>query len=144
MALAEAGVPCEVVPGVSSSLAAPLLAGIALTHRGVADSFCVVSAHPQHAGQLPAMPAWEPRRTLVVLMGVQTAPAWLQQLRDLGWPDDVPIAFVTAASWAESDVWTSTLGTAMSDIATHGLRSPSVAILGHVVGLRSAILGGRA
>lgn len=141
IALGEQGIACEVVPGVSSSLAAPLLSGIPLTHRGLADSFCVVSAHPQHAGQVPAMPPWEPRRTLVVLMGVQTAPAWLAQLLDLGWPGDLPVAFVHAASWVDAAVWTTTLGEAIGDIERRGLHSPAVAVLGHVVDLRATIAG---
>ncbi len=136
LALAEAGVPCEVVPGVSSSLAAPLLAGIPLTHRGVADSFCVVSAHPQHEGQRPAIPPFEPRRTLVILMGVHTLPHWLPQLRALGYPGDLPIAFLMHASWPQARAWQSTLATCEADIAVHKLSAPAVAVIGNVVALR--------
>ncbi len=139
LALAAAGVPCEVVPGVSSALAAPLLAGIPLTHRGVADSFCVVSAHPQHAGQLPAIPPYAPRRTLVVLMGVHTLPQWLPELAAQGYPGALPIAFVMHASWPQARAWQSTLADCVADIAVHGLTAPAVAIIGHVVDLRTEL-----
>ncbi len=139
LALAAAGVPCEVVPGVSSALAAPLLAGIPPTHRGVADSFCVVSAHPQHHGQLPAFPPFEPRRTLVVLMGVHTLAQWLPQLEALGYPGTLPIAFVMHASWPQARTWQSTLATCAADLATHVLTAPAVVVIGHVAALRERL-----
>ncbi len=137
LALAAAGVPCEVVPGVSSALAAPLFAGIPLTHRGLADSFCVVSAHP--AEQLPALPPFDPRRTLVILMGVHTLPRWLPELREQGYPGDLAIAFVMHASWPQARAWQSTLERCEADLATHLLTSPAVAVIGHVVTLRNRL-----
>ncbi len=139
LALAAAGVPCEVVPGVSSSLAAPLLAGIPLTHRGLADSFCVVSAHPQHEGQLPDIPPFSPRRTLVILMGVHTLSQWLPQLHALGYPETLPLAFVLRASWPQARAWQSTLGRCLVDLEQHALASPAVAIIGEVVSLRDRL-----
>lgn len=139
LALAQVGVPCEVIPGVSSALAAPLLSGIPLTHRGLADSFCVVSAHPQHEGQLPAIPPYDPRRTLVILMGVQTAEVWLQQLEIQGYPRDLPLAFAKHASWPEAQTWTTTLGNFPQDLLLHPLTAPAVAIIGHVVSLRNSL-----
>ena len=139
LALADAGVACEVVPGVSSSLAAPLLAGIPLTHRGVADSFCVVSAHPQHEGQLPAIPPYEPRRTLVVLMGVHTLPDWLPQLAAQGYPGDLPMAFAMHASWPQARTWQTTLAQCAADLADHVLKAPAVVVIGHVVALRDKL-----
>ena len=136
LALAAAGVPCEVVPGVSSALAAPLLAGIPLTHRGVAESFCVVSAHPQHEGQAPALPPFEPRQTLVVLMGVHTLPNWLPHLRALGYPGDLPIAFVMHASWPQARAWDATLDTCEAAMAENPVTAPAVAVIGRVVALR--------
>lgn len=137
LALAAAGVTCEVVPGVSSALAAPLLAGIPLTHRGLADSFCVVSAHPQEHGRLPALPPWDARRTLVILMGVHTLPHWLEGLRLQGFPEDVPLAFVIRASWPDARAWQTTLAHCLADAAREDLTSPAVAVVGRVVALRA-------
>lgn len=139
LALAAAGVPCEVVPGVSSSIAAPLLAGIPLTHRGVAESFCVVSAHPQPEGQAPAIPPFDARRTLVILMGVHTLAHWLPHLRALGYPADLPIAFVMHASWPQARTWQSTLVNCEADVATNPLSAPAVAVVGYVVALRDRL-----
>ena len=135
LALAAAHVPCEVVPGVSSALAAPLLAGIPLTHRGLAESFCVVSAHPQQPGQSTALPPFEPRRTLVLLMGVQTLPNWLPQLRALGYPGDLEVAFVMHASWPEARVWAATLDTCEAAMLEKPVTAPAVAVVGRVVSL---------
>lgn len=148
LALAQAGVPFEVVPGISSSLAAPLLAGIPVTHRGVADAFVVVSAHPRDGAEgspadplsLATVPPYHPRCTLVVLMGVSTLDKWVQVARRQGYPDNLPVAFVTWAARPEQRVLVTTLGQALQDSTAHGLRSPTVAIAGHVVALRSAIL----
>lgn len=136
-ALAAAGVPCEVIPGVSSAIAAPLLAGIPVTHRGVADAFCVVSAHTQD-GLPPSLPPPHARTTLVVLMGVASRGRWLPQLRALGYAADTPLAWVTWAGRAEQTVWRSTLAAceALGDAAP--IASPSVAIIGAVVDLRVA------
>jgi uroporphyrin-III C-methyltransferase len=135
LAMAAAGVPCEVVPGVSSALAAPLLAGIPLTHRGLAESFCVVSAHPQPTGQSAAIPPFEPRRTLVLLMGVHTLPNWLPQLRALGYPGDLEVAFVMHASWPQGRVQAATLATCEAILIENPVTAPAVAVIGRVVAL---------
>lgn len=153
MALAAAGVPCEVVPGVSSSIAAPELAGIPVTHRGVADAFCVVSAHLDgHRGanphadgiseRQPEIPAYSPRCTLVLLMGVATLAKWWPELRRHGYPDDLPMAWVTWAARPDQVVLVTTVAKCLDDAARAGLHAPSVAIVGHVVRLRAAVLGG--
>ena len=146
LALAAAGVPCEVVPGVSSSLAAPLLAGIPLTHRGVADAFCVVSAHPRDTVKsatdpsgMASIPPWQPRCTLVVLMGVATLAEWLPLLAERNYPQDLPIAFVTWAARPEQTVLETTLGDALDAAKRQGLRAPAVAVIGPVVRLRHAM-----
>ncbi len=141
IALAAAGVDCQVVPGISSSYAAPLLAGIPLTHRGTADGFTVVSAHPHEGDDLPSIPAYCARHTLVVLMGVASLPVWIGQLKQLAYPMDLPIAFVTWAARADQTVLVTTLERCLADAATASLRSPSVAIVGRVVQLRSQLLG---
>lgn len=152
MALAAAGVPCEVVPGVSSSIAAPELAGIPVTHRGVADAFCVVSAHMDgpldpatgataSSDRLPDIPAYSPRCTLVLLMGVATLASWWPELRRRGYPDDLPMAWVTWAARPDQVVLVTTVGRCLEDAARAGLHAPSVAVVGQVVQLRAGVLG---
>lgn len=133
LALAAAGVACEVVPGVSSALAAPALGGIALTHRGVAEGFAVVSAHV--ADGHPPFPAYTGRLTLVVLMGVANRATWLPQLHRLGWPDSLPMAWVTWAGRADQTVLRTRLGACALAGDTLSLRSPSVAVIGEVAAL---------
>jgi uroporphyrin-III C-methyltransferase len=141
MALAAAGVPCEVVPGVSSAIAAPELAGVPVTHRGVADAFCVLSAHLSELTGMPTIPPYQPRLTLVVLMGVARLAEWWPQLQHLGYPEDLPVAWVTWAARPEQGVLTTTVGRCLTDAARADLQAPSVAIVGRVVAMRAAVLG---
>ncbi|MSP92348.1 MAG: uroporphyrinogen-III C-methyltransferase [Myxococcales bacterium] len=132
LALRAAGVPCEVVPGVSSATAAPLLGGIPLTYRGLADAFAVVSAHPRDDGDLPALPAWHPRLTLIVLMGAATLPVWAAELCRRGWPPDTAVALISWAGWPQQRVYRTTLAAAP---AADAPPAPCVAVLGEVAAL---------
>lgn len=133
LAMAAAGVPCVVVPGVSSALAAPALGGIALTHRGVAEGFAVVSAHV--ADGQPPFPRYTGRLTLVVLMGVANRAVWLPRLIDLGWPPHLPMAWVTWAGRPQQTVVRTTLAACLQAGESLVLRSPSVAVVGEVAAL---------
>ena len=108
-ALAAAGVPFEVVPGVSSAIAAPALAGIPVTHRGLAAAFAVVSGH--HAATYgPILDGFAPASlTLVVLMGVAERGAIAARLVARGWSPETPAAVVLGASSAGSFTWTGPL-----------------------------------
>jgi uroporphyrin-III C-methyltransferase/precorrin-2 dehydrogenase/sirohydrochlorin ferrochelatase len=98
LALAEANVPFELVPGVSSAIAAPELAHIPLTHRGLASGFLVLSGHAPEAFR-STLEAVEPHSvTLVVLMGVATRGAVAEQLLQRGWRANTPAALLFAAS----------------------------------------------
>ena len=136
-ALAEAGLPFEWVPGVSSAVAAAELAAIPVTHRGVAEGFTVVTAH-RHADDADyAVPPYNPRRTLVLLMGVRTRAVWRDELLAQGYPPELPVAFIERAGDARQRVVETTLGDLVQD--TPGLRSPAVAVLGEVVRLRAGL-----
>ena len=94
IALAEAGVPHEVIPGISAALAAPALAGIPVTHRGLAAGFTVVSGHAEEAYR-PLITAIRPgSSTLVVLMGIGTRARLSELLLQAGWDP------ATAPPWA--------------------------------------------
>lgn len=108
-ALAEQGIPHEVIPGISSALAAPALAGIPLTHRGLASGFTVVSGHAEEAYR-PILASVRPGGpTLVVLMGLGTRARLVQLLLEAGWPANTPAAAVLGASTPGAFTWTGTL-----------------------------------
>ena len=109
LALAAAGVPCEVVPGVSSAIAAPALAGIPVTHRGLSAAFLVVSGHSEAAFG-PVLGSLEPMSaTVVVLMGLQIRARVATRLVSRGWPPATPAAILLAAGTSEARTWRGTL-----------------------------------
>lgn len=109
LALRAAGVPFEVVPGVSSAVAAPALAGIPVTHRGMTRGFVVVTGHDQ-AAFADASSAIAPNSlTLVVLMGLARRAAISKTLIDAGWRTDTPAAVIVGASAEHQTIWRGTL-----------------------------------
>ena len=111
LALAAAGVPCEVVPGVSAAVAGPALSGIPVTHRGVASAFLVVSGHAGTAFT-PALGSLAPAAaTVVVLMGMAQRAAIAALLLSRGWEPRTPAAVLLAASTARARSWRGTLAT---------------------------------
>ena len=135
--LAEHDVPCMAIPGVSSAVGGPLLAGIPVTHRGLADAFCVVSAHPRGDDKTFTFPPYQPTLTVVVLMGVRQLPRWREALATLGYPDDLPVAFVTWAGRPQQRTLRTTLATCEVDAAAFGLTAPPVAVIGRVAALEA-------
>ena len=109
LALAAAGIPCEVVPGVSAAVAAPALSGIPVTHRGLSSAFLVVSGHSEAAFS-PALGSLEPgTATVVVLMGLQTRTLLADRLLSRGWNPGTPAAILLAAGTSEARAWRGTL-----------------------------------
>lgn len=139
--LRDAGVPFEIVPGVSSALAAPAAAGIPLTHRGVSEGFTVVTAHRRVDNSDFAIPSYSPRRTLVLLMCVRTMPAWTEQLVDSGYPADVPVALIVWGTTADQEAVFTTLGAVVDEAERAGISTPCVAVVGHSVSMARAIAG---
>jgi len=137
--LVAAGIRFEIVPGVSSAVAAPAFAGIPVTHRGLADSVCILSAHRRADEQEFSLPPCAPRTTLVLLMAAQTAPSWLEQLLARGYPADLPVAFVSAATTAGQRVLVTTIGEAAKGDMMAECGSPTMAVIGHVVSLRKSL-----
>jgi uroporphyrin-III C-methyltransferase / precorrin-2 dehydrogenase / sirohydrochlorin ferrochelatase len=137
-ACAEAGVPVLVVPGVTSSIAAPGLAGVPVTHRGVAHEFTVVSGHlgPDHPGSLVDWAALARLRgTLVVLMGMKNLPHIASRLIAEGRAAETPVAVVQEGSTAQQRSLRSTLASVAADVEAAGLGSPAVVVIGAVAGL---------
>lgn len=137
LALAERGIVCEVVPGVSSATAGPALAGIPVTHRGVSSGLMVVTGHDIDrfrtlTGQLPTRDL-----TLVVLMAMGQRRAIAEHMLDSGWRSTTPAAVVRGASWRESAVWIGTLADLASD-EDRDIQSdvPGLLVIGDVVNVR--------
>lgn len=109
LALAAAGVPFEVVPGLTTAVAAPALSGIPVTHRGLASGFAAVSGHTEAAYRpiLEALPANS--LTLVILMGLASRGPLSKLLIARGWPGATPAAVCLAAGTAQGYTWIGTL-----------------------------------
>ena len=140
--LERAGVPFEVVPGITSSIAGPSFAGIPVTHRHVATSFAVVTGHedPTRAetGVRWAGLATGPD-TLVFLMGVENLETIVGNLLAHGRPAEQPVAAIRNATLPDQTVVVATLGTIVERVRAAGLRPPAVLVVGEVVGLRDAL-----
>jgi uroporphyrin-III C-methyltransferase len=137
LALARAGVAFEIVPGVSSVFGASSAAGISITHRGISEGFTVVTAHRRNGGGDFAIPRFEPRRTLVLLMGVRTTALWQPELVALGYPLDLPIAFVERGYTAQQRVFVTNVGEAID--ASQRVGTPALVVIGEVVKLRDEL-----
>jgi uroporphyrin-III C-methyltransferase/precorrin-2 dehydrogenase/sirohydrochlorin ferrochelatase len=136
LACAAAGVPVTVVPGVTSAVAAPAVAGIPVTHRGVAHEFTVVSGHvaPDDPSSLVDWPALARLRgTLVILMGLKNLPAIVAELRRHGRHAGTPAAVVAEGTTAAQHTVRTTLGELAAQVAAHGIRPPAVVVIGEVV-----------
>ncbi|MEV5631170.1 uroporphyrinogen-III C-methyltransferase [Micromonospora tulbaghiae] len=136
LACAEAGVPVTVVPGVTSAVAVPEVAGVPVTHRGVAHEFTVVSGHV--APDAPAsLVRWDAlaglRGTLVILMGLKNLAAIAATLIAHGKPADTPAAVIQEGTTAAQRMLRSTLATVAADVEAAALRPPAIVVVGDVV-----------
>src|SRR5262245_890191 len=143
LALARAEIPFEVVPGVSSAVAAPALAGIPVTHRGMASSFAVITGHHETTYG-PLLDGFPPGAlTLVVLMGLGQRARIADRLLARGWSSDTPAAIIVGAATAQSWSWTGTLASlAGVEIPEAALGAPGLLVVGAVVGLAAELAAG--
>jgi len=148
-ALVEAGIPFEVVPGVSTAIAAPELAGIPVTHRGVASGFMVLLGHtgealdaalatvsPDSARPGGVRPA---SVTLVFMMALAARAHIAARLTALGWPHTTPAAVVCGASTEAQWTWTGTVAELGQCAPPDGLAG--VVVVGEVVRVRATLFG---
>lgn len=139
-ALAAAGLPFEIVPGISSAIGVPAFAGIPVTQRGVANAFAVVTGHAQ-AGA-PDSADWEALAripTLVVLMGLERIDAIVRRLLAAGRDCQTPAAVI---SWGTTDrqrVVSAPLGELPGALAAAALPAPAVLVVGEVAALRQQL-----
>lgn len=140
-ALAEAGIEFEVVPGISSSIAAPAYAGIPVTHRSLSASLGIITGH-EAPGKAESDIEWESiagLETIVFLMGVEHLPEIVQALLANGKPEDTPVALV---QWGTHPMQRTVVGN-VADIVARvreaGITAPAVTIVGDVVRMREKI-----
>lgn len=136
IACAEAGVPCSVVPGLTSAISVPGVAGIPVTHRGVAHEFTVISGHlpPDDESSLVNWDAVaQLRGTVVLLMAVENLPVIAERLVSGGRSKDTPVAVIAEGTMPGERTVLSTLDTVAADIAREQVRPPAIVVIGDVV-----------
>ncbi len=140
-ALTVAGIAIEIVPGITAALAAGSYAGIPLTMRDRSSAVALVTGHESEEKELPELDfaalAQFPG-TLVVYMGVTSAPRWVDALLKGGKSPKTPAAIVRRCSWPDQWVSRTTLERLPDEIAAHKLRPPVIVVIGEVTGLEAA------
>jgi uroporphyrin-III C-methyltransferase len=137
-ALADAGIPFEIVPGVSSAVAVPAYAGIPLTHRKFASSFAVVTGHGAHkAHSVDWAKLATAVDTLVILMGLKNLPQITTELRNHGLSRETPVAVIRWGTTNEQETITGTLADIVDKTAN--VKSPVVIVVGKVVDLKGRL-----
>ena len=132
LALDEAGVAYEVVPGVSSATAAPLALGVAVTERGVADRVVVMTGRSRESEKAPQLPAYEERQTIVLLMALHTLPEVVTNALATGYPADLPAAVVSNATLEDQEFVVARLDGLVAAVESAALTTPATVILGAV------------
>jgi len=135
LACAEAGVPFEVVPGVSSAVAAPAYAGIPVTHRGLASSFAVVTATGAGGSPTDLGPVARGADTLIVLMAAGRLEAVCGRLIAEGRSPDEPAAVVESATSDQQRTVTARLEDLAARAAAARIRPPATLVVGEVASL---------
>jgi uroporphyrin-III C-methyltransferase / precorrin-2 dehydrogenase / sirohydrochlorin ferrochelatase len=147
MACADAGIPCTVVPGVTSALSVPALAGIPVTHRGVTHDFTVVSGHlpPGHPDSLVDWAGLGGSKgTLLLLMAVDNLPVIAEALQQHGRSPGTPVAIISDGSMPTERTVLTTLGESAATAADHDVRPPAVIVVGDVVSVANPTAYGQA
>ena len=138
LALAGAGIPFEVIPGISSAVAAPALAGIPVTHRGLTSGFMVVSGHVA-ASYRPLLGAVTPNSiTLVILMAISSRRELSEFLMLRGWNPETPTALILGASRPQAATWVTNLAE-LDQIPIPPTNLPGTLVIGEVVSLAERI-----
>jgi len=135
LALQHAGVVYDVVPGVTSAVAAPAAAGIPVTHRGLASAFLVVSAHDEETFRRAVGQLQPNGVTVVVLMGLGRSAAVASTLIDNGWAGGTAAAIVVDGTRPEQQVWRGTLNDLAEDRVAIESGGAGVIVVGEVVTL---------
>ncbi len=140
-ALAAAGVAFEVVPGVTSAIAAPAYAGIPVTHRDFVSTVTFVTGHedPEKTSSSIDWAGLAHGGTLVFFMGVKTLPGIVQQLVSHGRPPDTPAAVIRWGTRPEQETVVGTLAGIVEQVRARGIEPPALTVVGEVVRLRERL-----
>ena len=136
------GIPFEVVPGITSAIAAPAYAGIPLSHRDFTSTIGIVTGHERPDKEKSAID-WEglarSMGTLVFLMGVKNLTSICRNLMEAGKPPDTPAAMVRWGTTPRQQAVTGTLATMPEVVRNAGIRPPAILVVGEVVTLRESL-----
>jgi uroporphyrin-III C-methyltransferase len=144
--LLKAGISTEVVPGITSGIAAPAYAGIPLTHRLYSSSVTFVTGH-EAAGKYQPAVNWNAiahgSETIVIYMGIHNLPYIVQKLHSAGLSLETPIALVRWGTRPEQEELIGKLNTIVEQVETAGFAAPAIAVIGAVVNMHSVLSGCR-
>lgn len=144
--LIAAGVAVEVVPGVTSGIAAPAYAGIPLTHRGYSSSVTFVTGH-ETVGKYRPQVNWQAiaqgSETIAIYMGVHNLPYITQELLSAGLSPQTPIALIRWGTRPDQEELIGTLETIVQRVEETGFEAPAIAVIGQVVNLHSILSSSR-
>ncbi len=140
--VADAGIPFEIVPGITSAVAVPAYAGIPVTHRTLASTVTFVTGHedpmkPESMMEWPRLATVE--GTLVFLMGMKNLPTIVEKLLEEGKSPQTPVALVHRGTYARQQTVTGTLADIIEKSQVHHMQPPTVIVVGAVVGLREQL-----
>jgi siroheme synthase len=140
LACVQAGIACEVVPGVTSAIAVPAVAGIPLTYRNAASQFTVVTAHED----LDWFKLADLDGTLVLLMGATRVERIAKQLVEAGRDAQTPVAIIENGTTEAERTTVGTLDTIAGLAGLAGVQAPAVLVVGEVAALHGVLAAGRA
>ncbi|WGV24453.1 uroporphyrinogen-III C-methyltransferase [Halotia branconii] len=140
--LVKAGISVEVVPGITSGIAAPAYAGIPLTHRSHSSSVTFVTGH-ESAGKYRPQVNWQAiahgSETIVIYMGIHNLPYIVEQLSIAGLSLETPIALVRWGTRPEQEELIGELETIVEQVEKTGFEAPAIAVIGQVVNMQSIL-----
>ncbi|GAB4328085.1 MAG: uroporphyrinogen-III C-methyltransferase [Leptolyngbyaceae cyanobacterium] len=144
--LVAVGIPVEVVPGITSGIAAPAYAGIPLTHRAYSSSVTFVTGH-EGAGKYRPAVNWQAiahgSETIVIYMGIHNLPYIVEQLTTAGLSAQTPVALVRWGTRPEQEELSGTLKTIVQRVEETGFEAPAIVVIGAVVNLHDLLSGCR-
>ncbi len=140
--LMAAGVPVEVVPGITSGIAAPAYAGIPLTHRAYSSSVTFVTGH-ESAGKYRPKVNWSAiahgSETIVIYMGIHNLTHIVAELELAGLSVETPVALIRWGTRPDQEELTGTLGTIVAAVEERQFEAPAIAVIGNVVQLHGVL-----
>ncbi len=140
--LIQAGIPVEIVPGITSGIAVPAYAGIPLTHRSYSSSVTFVTGH-EAAGKYRPQINWnaiaKASETIVIYMGIHNLSNIVPQLLAGGLSADTPIALIRWGTTPQQEELISTIGTIVKEVEVKKFEAPAIAVIGNAVNFRALL-----